>query len=108
MTHSCHKIVGATTFNITTLNVTSIGITTLSINYTIMLSDFMVSVIMLSVAIKPFIISVIMLCIIVTCVIRHDRNPRFSKSLSQLEILYTRLTPVISHLLTVNTMLPTR
>ncbi len=38
---------------------------------------------------------------------RHDRNPRFSKSLSHLEIYCSRLTPVISHLLIVNTMLPT-
>ncbi len=37
---------------------------------------------------------------------RHDRNPRFSKSLSRLKIFYTCLTPVISCLLTVNTMLP--
>ncbi len=40
--------------------------------------------------------------------IRHDRNTRFSKSLSHLEIYYSRLTPVISHLLIVNTMLPMR
>ncbi len=39
---------------------------------------------------------------------RHDQNPRFSKSLSHLKIFYTHLTPVISCLLTVNTMLPTR
>ncbi len=38
---------------------------------------------------------------------RHDRNPKFSKSLSCLKIYYSRLTPVISHLLIVNTMLPT-
>ncbi len=39
--------------------------------------------------------------------VRHDQNPRFSKSLSRLKIFYTRLTPVISRLLTVNTMLQT-
>ncbi len=38
---------------------------------------------------------------------RHDRNPLKSKSLSRLEIFYYRLTPVISRLLIVNTMLPT-
>ncbi len=39
--------------------------------------------------------------------ISHDRNPRFFKSLSRLKIFNTRLTPVISRLLTINTMLPT-
>jgi hypothetical protein len=38
---------------------------------------------------------------------RHDRNPRFSKSLSRLEIYYSRLPPVISRLLIINTMLQT-
>jgi hypothetical protein len=36
---------------------------------------------------------------------RHDHNRRFSKHLSCLKIYYSRLTPVISHLLIVNTML---
>jgi hypothetical protein len=35
---------------------------------------------------------------------RHDQNPRFSKSLSHLKIYYSRLTPIISRLLIVNTM----
>jgi hypothetical protein len=39
---------------------------------------------------------------------RHDRNLRFSKSPSHLKIYYSRLTPVISRLLIVNTMLPAR
>ncbi len=39
---------------------------------------------------------------------RLDQNPRFSKSLSHLEIYYSHLKPVISHLLIINTMLPTR
>jgi hypothetical protein len=37
--------------------------------------------------------------------LRHDQNLRFSKSLSHLKIYYSRLTPVISHFLIVNTML---
>jgi hypothetical protein len=40
--------------------------------------------------------------------IRHDRNPRFSKSPSHLKIYYSRLTHVISRLLIINIMLPTR
>jgi len=39
-------------------------------------------------------------------VIRHDRNLRFSKSSSHLKIYSSRLTPLISHLLIVNTILP--
>ncbi len=39
---------------------------------------------------------------------RHDFNPRFSKSLSHIKIYYSLLTPIISCLLTVNTMLLTR
>jgi len=39
--------------------------------------------------------------------IRHDRNPRFSKSLSHLEIYYACLTPIISCLSIINTMLLT-
>ncbi len=38
---------------------------------------------------------------------RDERNPSKSKSLSRLEIFYSCLTPVISHLLFVNTILPT-
>jgi hypothetical protein len=38
---------------------------------------------------------------------RHDRNLRFSKSLSYLKIYYSCLTPIISCLLIINTMLPT-
>jgi hypothetical protein len=41
-------------------------------------------------------------------VARHDGNPRFSKSLSRINIYYSRLIPIISHLLIINTMLPTR
>ncbi len=37
----------------------------------------------------------------------HDQNSRFSQSLSHLELYYSHLTPVISRLLIVNTMLPT-
>ncbi len=44
----------------------------------------------------------------VTADSRHDQNPRFSQNLSRLEKFYTRLTPVISCLLTVNTMLLTQ
>jgi hypothetical protein len=40
-------------------------------------------------------------------VTRHNRNLRFSKSLSHLELYYSHLTPVISRLLIINTMLPT-
>jgi hypothetical protein len=40
--------------------------------------------------------------------IRHDQKLRFSKSASHIEIYYSRLTPVISHLLIINTLLPTR
>jgi hypothetical protein len=32
---------------------------------------------------------------------------RFSKSASHFEIYYSRITPIISHLLIINTMLPT-
>jgi hypothetical protein len=39
---------------------------------------------------------------------RHDQNPSKSKSLSHLKIFYSRLRPVISRLLIVNSMLPTR
>jgi hypothetical protein len=56
---------------------------------------------------KIVILNVPMLNAIMLSVIRHDQNPRFSKSLSRLEIFYTRLTAIISCLLTVNTMLPT-
>jgi hypothetical protein len=35
---------------------------------------------------------------------RHDRKLRFSKSASCIEIYYSRLTPVISHLLIINIM----
>jgi hypothetical protein len=38
---------------------------------------------------------------------RHDQNPRFSISLSHLKIYYSRLTPIISHFLIINTMLQT-
>jgi hypothetical protein len=38
---------------------------------------------------------------------RHDRNPRFFHSQPCLKIYYSLLTPIISHLLIVNTMLPT-
>jgi hypothetical protein len=38
---------------------------------------------------------------------RHDQKLRFSKSVSRIEIYYSRLTLVISRLLIVNTMLPT-
>jgi hypothetical protein len=47
----------------------------------------------------------------ITCKFRvwswHDRNPPKSKSLSRLEIFYSHLTPVISCLSIVNTVLPT-
>jgi hypothetical protein len=42
---------------------------------------------------------------VVTTTTRHDQNPFKSKNLSHLENFYFHLTPVISRLLLVNTML---
>jgi hypothetical protein len=39
--------------------------------------------------------------------LRHDQKSRFSICASRIEIYYSRLTPIISRLLIVNTMLPT-
>jgi len=40
--------------------------------------------------------------------IRHDQKSKIFQSASIIKIYYSRLTPIISHLLIVNTMLPTR
>ncbi len=77
----------------------------------------MLTAIMLTVAIYLLLLNVIMASAvimnvfmlngIIMSVVRHDRNPSKSKILSRLKIFYSRLTPIISHLLIINTMLPT-